>query len=88
MERQMLLNELASVEGDVALDLEHVRTQWQIVVELETCGQHAIRARQILVGLEGTLEIHARLRRRIREELVQLDRDLRLPTRTPAPNWS
>src|SRR5262245_43497563 len=76
MERRVLLSELASVEGDVALHLEHVRKQWPIVVELETCGQDAIQAKRVLVGFEDTLEVHARRRRRIRDELVQLDREL------------
>ena len=78
MERHTLLNDLALVESQVALDQEHVRRQWQIVVELEDCGQIAIQARQLLLLYENTLEIHVCQRRRIRDRLALIDRNQRL----------
>ena len=74
MERPTLLNDLALVEDQVARDQKQVRRQREIVVELETCGQVAILARQLLQASEATLEILVCRRRRIRQELVQLDK--------------
>ena len=74
MERRVLLNDLALVEDRVVRDQEQVKRQREIVVELETCGLVAIRARQLLQAFEATLEILVCRRRCIRQELVQLDK--------------
>jgi hypothetical protein len=74
MERHTLLNDLASVEEQVALDQARIRRQWQIVAELETCGQVSMQERQLLLALEDTLETHICHRHRIREKLAQFDR--------------
>ena len=78
LERQTLINQLALAEDKVALDQEHIRKQWKRVVELETCGQVSMRARQLLLAFEETLEVHTCDRHRIREKLAQFDRDHRL----------
>jgi hypothetical protein len=69
MDRAELQQSLAEAERHVAVSARHIARQRKLIVELESRGEDATEAREVLDSLRQTQRLHVERRDRLRTEL-------------------
>ena len=72
MDRATIELHLASAEERVALAVDSVEREREIIVKLELDGHDSIEAKRLLVHFEEQLAMHVAERNRLKKELAEI----------------